>query len=264
MALWGNNDAIGAGGTVTISYVDPDWIVIGTGTTFGNVGAAGTGDVIRFGDRDGTYYGDAVIVGVASTTQVTIGSTAGLSGVGFAATTFAASQLPKYTVLDSAYSELNTDSDAYVYGLSGAETEVSKTTGYHATHAGWVGITTYLDHEGNLRVKNEVLVAMSSIENDAADDTVFPDAVITITSQPSSVGVGTTATATFSVTATVIPSSATLSYQWYEEGSVLGGETGTSVSIANTDASKDGYEYQVVVTTGDTSVTSGIATMTVS
>jgi len=105
---------------------------------------------------------------------------------------------------------------------------------------------------------------MSSIENDAADDTVFPDAVITITSQPSSVGVGTTETATFSVTATVIPSSATLSYQWYEEGSVLGGETGTSVSIANTDASKDGYEYQVVVTTGDTSVTSGIATMTVS
>lgn len=105
MALWGNNDAVGAGGTVSLNY--STGVVIGSGTTFGQTGAAQEGDVIRFGSRSGTYYGDAVIVGVASTTQLTIGSTAGLSGVAIAGTTFTVSQLPKYTVLDSSFSVKN-------------------------------------------------------------------------------------------------------------------------------------------------------------
>jgi len=133
---------------------------------------------------------------------------------------------------------------------------------------------------GNLRIKSETLVAMSEITSgtnatfnapgDADDDAIFADAIITITSQPSSVGVGTTETATFSVTASVTPSYAPLNYQWQESDDAgltftnLTGETDTSVSIANTDASKDQYEYQVIVTSGDVSVTSGIATMTVS
>ena len=63
--------------------------VTGTGTTFGVTGGGHTeaqvGDVIHFGHRDATdggistYFGSyAVIVGVASTSQLTIGSTAGL------------------------------------------------------------------------------------------------------------------------------------------------------------------------------------------
>ena len=55
-------------------------IVTGTATTFGNAGSAQEGDVIRFGERSGTYFGDAVIVSIESTTSLTIGSTAGLSG----------------------------------------------------------------------------------------------------------------------------------------------------------------------------------------
>ena len=267
MALGGNNDAVGAGGLVSLDY--DTLIVTGAGTTFGTTGAAQEGDVIRFGDRAGTYFGDAVIVGIASTTQLSIGSTAGLSGAAIASTSFAVSQLPKYTVLDSKYSEASYGTeDSFVYGVSSDEAQASLETTYNATHAGWVGVTTYMGAEGEMRVKTEVLVAMSSIVNDAADDSVFPDAVITISSQPASVGVGTTATATFSVTASVVPSSSTLAYQWQEDSGSgfanLVGETGTSVSIANTDASKDGYEYLVVITTGDTSVTSGIATMTVS
>ncbi|SVE22965.1 uncharacterized protein METZ01_LOCUS475819, partial [marine metagenome] len=31
----------------------------------------------------------------------------------------------------------------------------------------WVGITSYTDQDGNLRVKTETLVAMSSISGDA-------------------------------------------------------------------------------------------------
>jgi hypothetical protein len=107
MALWGNNDNKGSGGTVSLDY--STLVVTGSGTTFGQVGAAATGDVIRFGIRGGggTYFGDAVIVGIASTTQLTIGSTAGLSGAAIAATSFYISELPKYTVLDSTFSNVN-------------------------------------------------------------------------------------------------------------------------------------------------------------
>ena len=34
---------------------------------------------------------------------------------------------------------------------------------YRPGHAGWVGVTTYNDQHGSLRVKSEVLVAMSGI-----------------------------------------------------------------------------------------------------
>ena len=68
------------------------------------------------------------------------------------------SQLPKYTTLDSHYSETNSGYDSLVYGIS------TTTTGsYHVSHEGWVGVTTYMGTEGELRVKKEVLVAMSGI-----------------------------------------------------------------------------------------------------
>ena len=85
MALWGNKDAgigtMGLASAVSVNYATKT--VTGAGTTFGRVGAAGTGDVLVFGDRTGTastYFGLATIVSVASTTSVTIGSTAALSG----------------------------------------------------------------------------------------------------------------------------------------------------------------------------------------
>jgi hypothetical protein len=271
MALWGNKDAVGSEGTVTISYSDPNWIVIGSGTSFGNVGAASTGDVIRFGDRDGTYYGDAVIIGISSTTQITIGSTAGLSSVSFGATSFSVSQLPKYTILDSHYSEVNTQYDAHVYGVSEDEVQASKLTEYTATHAGWVGVTTYLDYEGNLRVKNEVLVAMSSIIEDANDDAVFPDFVIVIVQQPSSTGIGSTEIALFEVEAEVTPTTE-LSYQWQENSGTgfidldddqeYDGVNTPLLEVFN-DNDKDGYEYRVVISAGeDTTLVSDSATLT--
>ena len=161
MALWGNNDAVGSGGTVSLNY--GTGVVTGSGTTFGETGAAQEGDVIRFGDRAGTYMGDAVIISIASTTSLTIGSTMGLSGVAIAGTSFTVSQLPKYTVLDQHYSETNSDFDSLVYGVSGASADATTSTTYEVTHAGWVGVTTYNDNEGNLRVKKETLVAMSGI-----------------------------------------------------------------------------------------------------
>ena len=257
MALWGNNDNVNSSGTVTLSYSTLE--VVGSGTSFGQVGSASTGDVIRFGIRGdgGTYFGDAVIVGIASTTTLTIGSTAGLSGAAFAATSFYVSELPVYSVLDSSYSNINdaaasfvqstyvgsattnagigTDiipvsvvtgatgvvvgdalvnggsnlvistigattislastisvgiatgdtlrfarlSDGYdkqVYGISTSSEYVGAAySGF--THQGWVGVTTYMGSEGEMRVKTEVLVAMSGITT-GTDGILYPTPV---------------------------------------------------------------------------------------
>lgn len=249
MALWGNSDNVGSGGLVSLDY--STGVVTGSGTTFGQVGSAKTGDVIRFGVRGGTYFGDAVIVGIASTTQLTIGSTAGLSGVAIASTDFYVSELPKYTILDYKYSNaLDVDSsfqaltitgtattnagvgtdivslspptglivgdalvnngnnlviltigastislastisagistgdtlsfkrltngyDSQVYGISTSSEYVASGYGGFA-HQGWVGVTTYIDTHGNLRVKSEVLVAMSGITT-GSDSIIYP------------------------------------------------------------------------------------------
>ena len=70
MALWGNNDAVTSAGIVTLAYTSNDFggtalTVNGNGTAFNAVGSAQTGDVIRFGLRNGVdgavYFGDAVI-----------------------------------------------------------------------------------------------------------------------------------------------------------------------------------------------------------
>ena len=162
MALWGRDDYYGAEGTVTLDYTgvssylanDDDgtqqtyypvskesyaetvsggttdfhissqaFEVTGSGTTFGNVGAAATGDIIRFGVKEsadgtaGTYFGDAIIIGIASATSLTIGSTNGLSGAAIAATSFSISQLPDYTITDGAFSQWN-DGGAIGIGTS--------------------------------------------------------------------------------------------------------------------------------------------------
>lgn len=256
MALWGNNDNKGSGGKVSLNLVGDKWIVTGSGTTFGQVGAASTGDVIRFGIRGsgGTYYGDAVIVGIASTTQLTIGSTAGLSNASIANTDFYISELPKYTVLDSTFSNYNdlnqtlkilsitgtattnagvgtniiptvaptglivgdflTNNgnnisisvignttitlgstisagistgdtltfkryvdgyDRQVYGISTTTALAfgSTSTVYRTCGNGWVGIMTYVDTHGNLRVKSEILVAGVGIST-GSDGIIYP------------------------------------------------------------------------------------------
>ena len=251
MALWGRNDNVGSGGTVTLNY--SSLVVTGSGTTFGQTGAAKTGDVIRFGIRGsgGTYFGDAVIIEIESTTQLSIASTAGLSGAAIAGTSFYVSELPKYTILDSSFSNINDTSttlknfgitgtattnagvgtniiptvapstlivgdtllnggnnivistigaatitlgstissgistndtltfkrftggyDKQVYGIS-TNAYSSASTSYRTEGVGWVGVTTYIDTHGNLRIKKEVLVAMSGITT-GTDGILYP------------------------------------------------------------------------------------------
>ena len=61
-----------------------------------------------------------------------------------------------------------------VYGVNSGGTDTAQNTSYALTHAGWVGVTTYIDTDGNLRVKSETLVAMSGIQTGNAP--VFPPA----------------------------------------------------------------------------------------
>jgi len=174
MSLWGRNDNKGSGGTVSLDY--STLVVTGSGTTFGQVGAAATGDVIRFGIKGsgGTYFGDAVIVGIASTTQCTIGSTGALTGAAIAGTSFYVSELPKYTVHDTVYQRrTGSTADSTVYGI-GTNAYSAVSTQFRTSGEGWVGVTTYNDNAGNLRVKSEILVAMSGITTSAADTLHYP------------------------------------------------------------------------------------------
>ena len=166
MSLWGNNDNLTSSGTVSLNY--DTGVVTGSGTTFGTVGFGVTGDVIRFGSRGsgGVYFGDAVIVSTASTLSVTIGSTAGLSGATISGADYKLSQLPKSSVLDHSNSEKNTDYDKIVYGI-GTDAFDDVSTAYRTSGTGWVGVTTYIDAQGQFRVKSEILVAMGTPHEDS-------------------------------------------------------------------------------------------------
>ena len=160
MALWGNKDNVTSAGTVGLNY--STGVVPGSGTGFGNSGSAQEGDVIRF-TKGSVYYGDAVIKSIASTTSLSIGSTAGLSGAAISGSDFTVTPLPKYTITDSSFSEANdAGTDEYVFGTAEAGVDAAQGTVYE-TGAGWVGIQTYNGVEGELRVKKEILVAMSGI-----------------------------------------------------------------------------------------------------
>ena len=81
---------------------------------------------------------------------------------------------PVFTIGDSNWDPSN------IYGVDTTEQSVANAASgearkYAPPHAGWVGITTYTDQHGNLRVKHEVLVAGSSISADSGDDTLLPD-----------------------------------------------------------------------------------------
>lgn len=172
MALWGSNDNIVSAGIVTLALNGDDWEVSGEEfeAQFGQtaVGGAKTGDVIRFGYRGdgGVYFGDAVIVSIASSTRLTIGSTSGIeNAAGIAGTDYYISELPVSSVIDVKYSEREGDSpgtnDSIVVGVGTTNVD----TAYKPAHTGWVGVTTYTDMHGNLRVKTEVLVAAGKDAN---------------------------------------------------------------------------------------------------
>ncbi len=128
MALWGNNDNVGSIGTVSLDYsnkVVSGWAgtATGLGVSFGETGYAQAGDIISFGQHgSGTYFGEAVIVSIASTLQLTIGSTEALSGAAIAGAEYQISQKPKYTLGDATYN-VKRDSSPSINTIATGEAE---------------------------------------------------------------------------------------------------------------------------------------------
>lgn len=162
MSLWGNKDTVYSTGNVTT--ITSGGVITGSGTTFSASGLVEAGMMITLGSKGG-----GVIKSVDSDTQLTLHSAAGLTAGTGLTQAFNISEAPKSSALDS-HTNVNE-----VYGSNPAEVAAAKGTIYEHTHAGWVGITTYTDTHGNTRTKTEVLVAMSSISGDAADDSILAD-----------------------------------------------------------------------------------------
>ena len=155
MALWGTKDTVYSTGNVNVN------VTTGVVTKQSGSIAWTAGNGVKVGQImtiDGTSEG--VITGITSATQLTIGTqflpSSNISNKGYVI-----SEKPKSTLFDSKYSAGD------IFGVDEGEVGVAKTTAYSVTHGGWVGITSYTDQHGNLRVKTETLVAMSSISGDA-------------------------------------------------------------------------------------------------
>ena len=170
MALWGNNDLVSSTGTIEIDV--SALTVTGDGTQFSTDNVS-EGDVITVGV--GATYGYAIVESVASNTSLTISDVQSLvsphnslTGTDVpTGTGFEISQEPLYTVKDSIYRAPEAKSTGFstnpvttsVYGVDYLEVGVAATTAFAVGHSGWVGITSYVDMHGNVRVKSEVLVA---------------------------------------------------------------------------------------------------------
>ena len=193
MALWGKSELLDDTGKVTINYGNKNVHRHSGSVDFAAAGIK-TGDVITVGAAGSV--GSAVITeliytpgtGIAHT--VSIASTSDFRFFGAVQLTdqdYYVNQKPKYTLEDSTFDapELRTSGFSTslftrsVLGVDPTEAGVARTASgdagkYAVGHAGWVGISSYTDCHGNLRVKSETLVAFAGITSDR-EDNLYPD-----------------------------------------------------------------------------------------
>lgn len=175
----------------------------------------------------------------------------------------------------------NSTADAFItgvtvgqYGVDVNEVTAARAegTGDRAAHAGWV-LRTVGSGGRTGRTQTEVLVAMSTITTGSdAEDAVYEDAFITITTQPSNATANTTASeeATFTVVATVAPLGTALTYAWtyangdaIQAGANVGNTTQTTLTV-NSAVETANVAYKVTVSaTGADNAVSSNATLTI-
>tara|TARA_R100000234_G_scaffold101180_1_gene70213 strand:- start:299 stop:817 length:519 start_codon:yes stop_codon:yes gene_type:complete len=171
MALWGKSELIYNSGKVTVNFSDKQ-IKRTSGTV--NFVSAGikTGDVFTVGTAGS--IGAAVVESVVSSTVVSIASTNDLVYLGNNQITgqdYYVNEKPKYTLDDPKFNAPEVKANGAtveILGIDNSEASEAISAGFgsFAQHSGWVGVTTYTDCHGNLRVKSETLVASSSITDD--------------------------------------------------------------------------------------------------
>ena len=158
MTLWGNKDTVYSTGNVNVN-VTTGAVTRQSGTiAWTAANGVKVGQVITV---DGTAEGviKSIDTATGNSAQLTI-TTEHLPSSNISNKGYVISEKPKSTLFDSKYSAGD------IFGVDEGEVGVAKTTAYSVTHGGWVGITSYTDQHGNLRVKTETLVAMSSISGD--------------------------------------------------------------------------------------------------
>ena len=166
MPLWGIKDTVYSVGKVNCTTAGVVTKHSGAGLNFTT--SCKVGMVVTLAD-DGSGQGQGVISGITSATMMTL-TNLDLPGA-FSAVDYEVRESPIAEVKGGTYAI------GEVFGVSVAEQQetVDDNSQYHPAHSGWVGITTYLNHDGTLRVKTEVLVANSTISGDSTDDTILPD-----------------------------------------------------------------------------------------
>jgi hypothetical protein len=262
MALWGNKDSKTASGTVAIAS---NGAVTGTGTSFTT--QAKIGNTIRVAGVD--YE----IVAISSNTVCYVES--GIQGGAIAAVSPAAaytlSEKPAFVAASESQTTSGVAGDSNkVYGVDVLEAQSKP----GVVHPGWVRRTEGTGGRAG-RVFYETLVAGSTITGDQADDTNFPDGLITISVQPANADLEPHDTATFSVTASRT-GTGSLSYQWqvntgsgWNNFTVANhpdwtGETTATLSLTDAVLGNNGYLVRCVVSCpAHTTVNSNAATITV-
>ena len=170
MALWGTKDTVYSTGKVNCTTAGVLTKQSGSiAWTSGN--GVKVGQVVTLA-TDGAGVGEGVIKTIDSATQITL-TNLNLPG---------AFTDVDYEIREKPVSTVNTTQFGIseIYGVDTTEQTVANAASgdarkYAPAHAGWVGITTYNDNAGNLRVKTETLVAGSTISADSGDDTILPD-----------------------------------------------------------------------------------------
>lgn len=165
MALWGNSDLLtlpGAPASVT---------VVGTAssefwTAEGGAGfeaAVPTGTTILLG----TEAGEEGFLVVESYLSDTLARCGKMSAVAAGAYPAAYCDQPISLKNDPAYAPASPDGEldrsTVAAGIAAAGVEAANAAGQGGIHAGWVGVTTYVDMHGTLRTKSETFVAASGI-----------------------------------------------------------------------------------------------------
>ena len=167
MALWGTKDTVYSTGNINVN------VTTGVVTKQSGSIAWTTGNGLKVGQVLTVEGSEGVIESIDSATQLTIG-TEYLPAANISNKTYEIREKPKSTLHDSNWAT------SEIYGVDTTEITVANAASgnarkYAPPHAGWVGITTYNDNAGNLRVKSEVLVAGSTISADSGDDALLPD-----------------------------------------------------------------------------------------
>ena len=171
MSLWGNNDNVTTASSGIITASGFNGAVVGSATTFTNYSV---GQTLTLGI--GMTAGFGVIESITSNTAMTLhdhslpGSLAEEVNVFTGSTdSFIVGERPVSLTNDPTIAPTSSGKQrgytSKVYGVNKAiqEHRQNNDSQYTPTHAGWVGVTTYIDTHGNLRVKSETYVAMSGI-----------------------------------------------------------------------------------------------------